>query len=67
MTSTQPSDLFAEQGEFGAARAAERAATARQNALASRTIASRALDAADCRYLLDMLGLGSPGTEADPV
>ncbi|WP_067536213.1 hypothetical protein [Nocardia crassostreae] len=49
--------LMHEYSEFEEARAAEKAACARQNALAARTVAGHSLDAADCDFLLRMLGL----------
>lgn len=49
--------LISEQSEFAEARAAEKAETARQCAIATRTVASHAEDAADCESLLAMLGL----------
>ncbi|QLY28068.1 hypothetical protein H0264_21975 [Nocardia huaxiensis] len=64
MTSTPHTTLAPEQSEFTAARAAEKAACARQNASAAITVASHALDAEDCKYLLAMLGLDATGQEA---
>ncbi|MEV4233853.1 MULTISPECIES: hypothetical protein [unclassified Nocardia] len=49
--------LISEQSEFAEARAAEKAETARQCAIAARTVASHSQDAADCESLLAMLGL----------
>ncbi|MFI9505196.1 hypothetical protein [Nocardia sp. NPDC052566] len=46
-----------EPGEFAEARAAEKAENARQSAIAARTVASHAQNAADCMSLLAMLGL----------
>lgn len=46
-----------EPGEFAEARAAEKAESARQSAIAARTVASHATNAADCMSLLAMLGL----------
>ncbi|MGX1807600.1 hypothetical protein ACWIGI_17925 [Nocardia sp. NPDC055321] len=62
MTSVQQSNT-ADQSEFSTARAAEKAALTKQNALASRTVASHAHDAEDCRYLLEMLGLDGSAPE----
>lgn len=63
MTSAKETTLLPEQGEFGLARAAEKAACVKQNAQAARTVASHAVDAADCLYLLQMLGLDQPPIE----
>lgn len=49
--------LIHEQNEFAEARAAEKAENARQCAIAARTVASHAENAADCESLLAMLGL----------
>ncbi|MFX0579517.1 hypothetical protein [Nocardia nepalensis] len=49
--------LIPEQSEFAEARAAEKAENARQSAIAARTVASHAENAADCESLLAMLGL----------
>lgn len=57
MTSARQTTLHHEQSEFSAARAAEKAACAKQNTQAAHTVAGHALDAADCQYLLEMLGL----------
>ncbi|WP_405485704.1 hypothetical protein [Nocardia sp. NBC_00511] len=57
MTSARQTTLRHEQSEFSLARAAEKAACEKQNAMASLTVASHAVDAADCAYLLQMLGL----------
>ncbi|MFB7722833.1 hypothetical protein ACFVUS_35165 [Nocardia sp. NPDC058058] len=61
----QTTNLRDEQGEFGAARAAEKAACAKQNAQARHTVAGHALDAADCEYLLQMLGLDAASLGPD--
>ncbi|MCP2297361.1 hypothetical protein APR11_003796 [Nocardia amikacinitolerans] len=50
-------DQFPVHGEFAEARAAEKAQNARQHAIAARTVAGYAHDAADCESLLAMLGL----------
>ncbi|NNH68945.1 hypothetical protein HLB23_03485 [Nocardia uniformis] len=63
MTSARQTTLHHEQSEFGAARAAEKAACAKQNAQAAITVASHAIDAADCEYLLQMLGLVATGED----
>ncbi|MET9485517.1 MULTISPECIES: hypothetical protein [unclassified Nocardia] len=63
MTSARQTILVEEQSEFGAARAAEKAATIKQNAMATRTVAGHALDVADCEYLLQMLGLDAGSKE----
>lgn len=63
MTSARQTTLRHEQSEFGAARAAEKAACEKQNAMAALTVAGHALDAADCAYLLQMLGLDAPSEE----
>ncbi|QIS10316.1 hypothetical protein [Nocardia arthritidis] len=57
--SVLPADIapLHEPGEFAEARAAERAESARQSAIAARTVASHAHNAADCMSLLAMLGL----------
>ncbi|WP_330185380.1 hypothetical protein OHB26_18455 [Nocardia sp. NBC_01503] len=65
MNSTRQTTLRDEQSEFGAARAAEKAACAKQNALARHTVAGHALDAADCEYLLQMLGLDAASISED--
>ncbi|WP_454199775.1 hypothetical protein [Nocardia sp. Marseille-Q1738] len=57
MASARHITLVHEPGEFAEARAAEKAATARQCAVAARTVASYAEDASDCQSLLAMLGL----------
>ncbi|MEV0250882.1 hypothetical protein AB0H76_30105 [Nocardia sp. NPDC050712] len=49
--------LVHEQNEFAEARAAEKAETARQSAIAARTVASHSQNADDCQSLLAMLGL----------
>ncbi|MET8653217.1 MULTISPECIES: hypothetical protein [Nocardia] len=49
--------LIHEQNEFAEARAAEKAETARQSAIAARTVASHSENADDCQSLLAMLGL----------
>ncbi|MFC4372517.1 hypothetical protein ACFO5K_00255 [Nocardia halotolerans] len=49
--------LVHEQSEFAEARSAEKAETARQCAVAARTVASHSNDADDCVSLLAMLGL----------
>ncbi|MBL1075995.1 hypothetical protein JK358_16480 [Nocardia sp. 2] len=61
MTSARQTTLRQELSEFGAARAAEKAACEKQNALAAHTVAGHALDAADCARLLQMLGLDAEG------
>ncbi|MEC3952046.1 hypothetical protein VMT65_03265 [Nocardia sp. CDC153] len=60
MNSARQTTLRQEQSEFSAARAAEKAACEKQNAAATLTVASHALDAADCAFLLQMLGLDTP-------
>ena len=52
------------RGEFGIQAENARRENALSNSSAARTVAGRALDAQDCRLLLDMLGLdaGSGGT-----
>ncbi|MGW4246175.1 hypothetical protein [Nocardia sp. NPDC004722] len=62
MTSARQT-LHHEQSEFSAARAAEKAACEKQNATAALTVASHALDAADCAHLLEMLGLDAASTK----
>ncbi|MVU75996.1 hypothetical protein GPX89_01910 [Nocardia sp. ET3-3] len=57
MSSARQTTLQHEQSEFGAARAAEKAACEKQNAQAALTVAGHALDAEDCAFLLKMLGL----------
>ncbi|MFI9414570.1 MULTISPECIES: hypothetical protein [Nocardia] len=57
MASARHITLIHEPGEFAEARAAEKAANARQCAVAARTVASYAENAADCESLLAMLGL----------
>jgi hypothetical protein len=49
--------LIHEQSDFAEARAAEKAETLRQNAVAARTVASHSENADDCVSLLAMLGL----------
>ncbi|MFD0362880.1 hypothetical protein ACFQZZ_15660 [Nocardia sp. GCM10030253] len=49
--------LIHEQSDFAEARAAEKAETARQSAIAARTVASHSENAEDCVSLLAMLGL----------
>ncbi|MET7767406.1 hypothetical protein [Nocardia sp. NPDC005366] len=49
--------LIHEQNEFAEARAAEKVETARQSAIAARTVASHSENADDCQSLLAMLGL----------
>ncbi|WP_228002327.1 hypothetical protein [Nocardia australiensis] len=49
--------LVHEQSEFAESRAAEKAETARQSAIAARTVASHSENAEDCVSLLAMLGL----------
>ncbi|MEV6137902.1 hypothetical protein AB0L63_17910 [Nocardia sp. NPDC051990] len=49
--------VIPEQSEFAESRAAEKAENARQCAIAARTVASHAENAADCESLLAMLGL----------
>ncbi|MGN2640798.1 hypothetical protein ACWEKT_13830 [Nocardia takedensis] len=49
--------LVHEPNEFAEARAAEKAENARQSAIAARTVAGHAENAADCQALLAMLGL----------
>ncbi|GAB2674932.1 hypothetical protein ACWDYH_14675 [Nocardia goodfellowii] len=49
--------LVHEANEFADARAAEKLETARQNAVAARTVASHSQNADDCQSLLAMLGL----------
>ncbi|UGT42629.1 hypothetical protein LTV02_04205 [Nocardia yamanashiensis] len=63
-SSARQTTLVHEQSEFTAARAAEKAACAKQNALATHTVAGHALDAADCKYLLEMLGLDAASQAA---
>ncbi|WP_040795105.1 hypothetical protein [Nocardia higoensis] len=46
-----------EQYEFSEMRAAEKAEFARKRAIAARTVAGHAHNAADCLSLLSMLGL----------
>ncbi|BDT95001.1 MULTISPECIES: hypothetical protein [Nocardia] len=57
MASARHITLIHEPGEFAVARAAEKAENARQCAVAARTVASYAENAADCESLLAMLGL----------
>ncbi|MGQ4619791.1 hypothetical protein [Nocardia sp. R7R-8] len=57
MASAPRMTLIHEPGEFAEARAAERAQNALQCAVAARTVASYAENAADCESLLAMLGL----------
>lgn len=57
MASAPHFTLIHEPGEFAEARAAEKAENARQCAVAARTVASYAENAADCESLLAMLGL----------
>ncbi|NNH70613.1 hypothetical protein HLB23_12190 [Nocardia uniformis] len=64
MTSARQTTLQHEPSEFSAARAAEKAACAKQNTQAAITVASHAIDAADCDYLLQMLGLDATGESA---
>ncbi|WP_067572489.1 hypothetical protein [Nocardia acidivorans] len=67
MNYTRQTTLRDEQSEFGMARAAEKAACAKQNTLARHTVAGHALDALDCEYLLQMLGLDSATISADGI
>ncbi|MCE0761729.1 hypothetical protein LWC35_02180 [Pseudonocardia kujensis] len=48
-----------EPSEWAAQTAAYEVACRRQSVRAARIVADRATDAADCRELLDMLGLGA--------
>ncbi|MEV0031247.1 hypothetical protein [Nocardia sp. NPDC050793] len=57
MPQDRPIDLVPSPGEFAEARAAEKAENARKSAIAARTVAGYAHDAADCQSLLAMLGL----------
>ncbi|MEU6579508.1 hypothetical protein [Nocardia sp. NPDC046763] len=63
MTSARQTTLRHEQSEFSMARAAEKAACEKRNAMAAHTVASHALDAADCAHLLQMLGLDAGSHE----
>ncbi|MFI1911822.1 hypothetical protein [Nocardia sp. NPDC020380] len=65
MTSARQTTLRHEQSEFSAARAAEKAACEKQNAMAALTVASHALDVEDCAYLLRMLGLDASSEEEE--
>ncbi|WP_067841628.1 hypothetical protein [Nocardia lijiangensis] len=57
MSQDQPIDLVPCSGEFAETRAAQKAESARKSAIAARTVAAHAYDAADCESLLAMLGL----------
>ncbi|MFE3055391.1 hypothetical protein [Nocardia sp. NPDC059239] len=63
MTSARQTTLHHEQSGFTAARAAEKAAQEKQNAMAALTVAGHALDVADCAHLLRMLGLDAGSQE----
>ncbi|WP_067703289.1 hypothetical protein [Nocardia jejuensis] len=63
MTAARQTTLNHEQSEFSAARAAEKIACEKQNVMAAHTVAGHALDAQDCAYLLEMLGLDAAGRE----
>ncbi|MFE2998896.1 hypothetical protein ACFXG4_28320 [Nocardia sp. NPDC059246] len=63
MTPARQTTLRHEQSGFSAARAAEKAANEKQNAMAAHTVAGHALDAADCAHLLQMLGLDAGNQE----
>ncbi|MFE3101610.1 hypothetical protein ACFROC_12300 [Nocardia tengchongensis] len=65
MTNARKTTLVHEQSEFTAARAAEKAACVKQNAMAALTVAGHAIDAEDCKYLLDMLGINAAGETID--
>lgn len=57
MTSNRSIHLVDEESTFAGLRAAEKAACARRNALAAKTVAGYSKDAAECEHLLAMLGL----------
>lgn len=57
MTSDRSIRLVDEESTFADLRAAEKAACARRNALAAKMVAGYSKDAAECEYLLAMLGL----------
>ncbi|MFJ9365856.1 hypothetical protein ACIRRA_15770 [Nocardia sp. NPDC101769] len=57
MTSARSSCFTGPATVFADVRAAEKAAHLERNALAAKTVADHALDAADCVHLLAMLGL----------
>ncbi|GAB2505611.1 hypothetical protein [Nocardia heshunensis] len=65
MNSGRQTTLRHEQSEFGAARAAEKLACEKQNAMAAHTVAGHALDAEDCAYLLQMLGLDASSEDKE--
>jgi hypothetical protein len=54
-----------EPGGFGERSANERRQNALHRGRAARTVAGRAVDAQDCRDLLDMLGLAAEAGRAD--
>jgi len=57
MTTARRTTLIDEQSGFAEARAAEKIACVKRNAMAARTVADHSEDAADCVRLLAMLGL----------
>jgi len=57
LAETRRAQLVPEQYEFAEMRAAEKVALAQKRAVAARTVAGHAQDAADCESLLAMLGL----------
>ena len=65
MASAQHTTLLTEQSEFAESRAAEKAEGIRRSVMATRTVASHSVDAADCRSLLAMLGLEPGETSED--